>query len=167
MLSVLLMYSNNDVYFRLLQRVPGVILIRIVAWLFSNNDPESCGLPSFRERTRQTDRLGWVYKLFFALGRAYRAYRPRDHVVGVRQSLTYGRQRTFGSSLRWYISVDSHRGMILTGENQRTQRTTEFRMGWPGRDPGPPRCEAVSSKNYTKSMSEKYRDIDCWDSWDI
>jgi len=39
-------------------------------------------------------------------------------------SLNSGHQRAYCSSPRWYMSMESHGGIILTGENRRTRRKT-------------------------------------------
>jgi hypothetical protein len=60
-------------------------------------------------------------------------------------SVDCGHQRACCSSLRWYMSMERHGGMIVIGENQRTQRkacpnatlsTTNPKLIDPGVNPG-------------------------------
>jgi hypothetical protein len=60
-------------------------------------------------------------------------------------SLNCGHQRAYCSSSRWYMSMESHDGMTLTGENRRSLRkadpsaalsTTNLTWTDPGANPG-------------------------------
>jgi hypothetical protein len=60
-------------------------------------------------------------------------------------SLNCGHQRAYCSSSRWYMSTESHGGIVLTGENRRTRRricpsahlSITSHMDRPGREPVP------------------------------
>jgi hypothetical protein len=68
-------------------------------------------------------------------------------------SLNCGHQQAYCSSSRWYMSVENHGGMILTGENWWARRKTcphfvhhKFHMDWAGREFEPSRCEATANR---------------------
>jgi hypothetical protein len=48
------------------------------------------------------------------------------HVDGVRLSLNCGLQRAYCSSPSWCMSIESHGGMILTGQNRKTRSQTSL-----------------------------------------
>jgi hypothetical protein len=50
--------------------------------------------------------------------------RWRSYRKGKITSQNCGNQWIYCSPLRWYLSMESHGGMILTGENRKTQRET-------------------------------------------
>jgi hypothetical protein len=65
-------------------------------------------------------------------------------------SLNCRHQRVYCSSPRWYMSTESHSGMILTGETEELGENLsqchffhrKYHMDWPGSEPVPLLWEA-------------------------